>query len=917
MGRVSTSSIKDTATRLAVQKLADKLDQDKAPTFKSFTLTDLTASQLVQTDANKKLASVADLTAFISGTANQISVTDNVGSVTLAITDPLAVPGKVTAGSFASPIDVTATREYGFEIHYSGNNYNATGIRSRASAVTTDTAAQFQGGLFQAANNDDINVGVLNGLVAEAIGKATTNAATIGTMRGALINTEWSAKDTVTDLRILHVRTHTRDSATEGYFSNSGYGIYLENEAVGGNGQALTSGIYFKGTNLSAGNKAFTYGIDFSGGTFATAEIRFSNGETIDNLVDGVIKLSGGGLWIDGTTGDTPTSGAGTRLMWIPDKAAFRAGDVSGTQWNAANIGDYSVAMGDGTTASGDASLATGIITTAAALGSTAMGNRTTANGMYSTAIGGRTIASGIYSTAMGRYTNAESYISVALGRWNVGGGTADSWVATDPLFEIGIGTSGVARANALTVLKNGNFGVGVTDPDERVEIFKAGTQLKLSYDATSFITFAVDVDGDLTVDSSDASYSLDLGDGRLTTAGTLTGANLYTAQHIYHTGDTDTSIEFAIDTVTVNVGGESFMTFVERPAIVHPSTATFNPDSEDIDFAFKGLTDADLLHLVASTDRVGIGKSPTLAKLDVSGTIHASSSVRGASLITGGAIGTAADTDLLQLTANNLDIRGKVVVDPLAAGHPLNIYNSNYGLRYEAVGNIEFFNDFASAVEGRAELRITAAKDVVITAAGVTTIGDGTNETSYSSTGDLSFGGSATVWNDLQFQVSSSKVPASNFPSWEAFTTNTYEYAFSPDNYAYLMSNELHHSWKEGTAANVHLHVTNKTAQSTGTDKFAKFTVYIAYADTDETWQETSLTAELTIPTGTSALTNFYLDMGDLTLTNYLIEAQIKYTVMRIDATGGTEYADSIFITQVGMHLEEDTVGSRTETEK
>ncbi len=301
MGWASISSIKDPATRLALQTFADKLDQDKAQTWAGLTLTNLTASQLIQTDSSKALASVADLTAFISGTANQISVTDNVGSVTLAITDPFDIPGKLTAGSFGSPTDVTATREYGFEIHYSGNNYNATGIRSRASAVTTDTSAQFQGGLFQAANNDNINVGVLNGLVAEAIGKATTNAAAIGTMRGALIGAEWSAKDTVTDLRTLHVRTHTRDNATEGYFSNSGYGIYVENEAVGGNGQALTAGIYFKGTNLSAGNKAFAYGIDFSGATFGTAEIRFSNGETIDNLTDGRLDFKAANLLTTGT----------------------------------------------------------------------------------------------------------------------------------------------------------------------------------------------------------------------------------------------------------------------------------------------------------------------------------------------------------------------------------------------------------------------------------------------------------------------------------------------------------------------------------------------------------------------------------------------------------------------------------------
>ena len=35
------------------------------------------------------------------------------------------------------------------------------------------------------------------------------------------------------------------------------------------------------------------------------------------------------------------------------------------------------------------------------------------------------------------------------------------------------------------------------------------------------------------------------------------------------------------------------------------------------------------------------------------------------------------------------------------------------------------------------------------------------------------------------------------------------------------------------------------------------------------------------------------------------------------IAATSGTEYADSIFITQVGVHIEEDALGSRTEGTK
>lgn len=173
------------------------------------------------------------------------------------------------------------------------------------------------------------------------------------------------------------------------------------------------------------------------------------------------------------------------------------------------------------------------------------------------------------------------------------------------------------------------------------------------------------------------------------------------------------------------------------------------------------------------------------------------------------------------------------------------------------------------------------------------------------------------TVVDDLQFPITIGKIPGALYPNWETFTTNTSAYAFGINEYIDTQANELPHWWAQGTTGNVHLHFTIKTAQSTGSNRFAKFIVIVIYADTNEAWVETSLTAEATIPTGSAALTNFYLDMGDITLTNYLIGAQVACRVQRIAATGGTEYADDVFITQVGMHLEKDTMGSRQETVK
>lgn len=168
-----------------------------------------------------------------------------------------------------------------------------------------------------------------------------------------------------------------------------------------------------------------------------------------------------------------------------------------------------------------------------------------------------------------------------------------------------------------------------------------------------------------------------------------------------------------------------------------------------------------------------------------------------------------------------------------------------------------------------------------------------------------------------MQWKVSLGRVGAANVPTWEAFTTNTSEYSFAVNDYIDLAANEPPHSWNEGTGIRLHLHVTPKTANATGADRFAKFTIYVSYADVGEVWAETSFDAELTIPTGTAAMHHFLLSVGTLDVPDNKIGAQIKPRIKRIAATGGTEYADNAFVTQLGGHLQLNSFGSRSVAEK
>ncbi len=213
--------------------------------------------------------------------------------------------------------------------------------------------------------------------------------------------------------------------------------------------------------------------------------------------------------------GNTPVSGAGARMMWYTDKAAFRAGRVEVTQWDKDNIGYFSAALGRNTIASGFASTAMGSnntasgsnstamgsitnasgsrstaigsITSASGFASTAMGESTTASGNYSTAMGESTTASGFTSTAMGESTTASgsrstamgnntsasgngstamgdgtvsrAFASLTIGRFNdsIAASSTTNWFDTDPVFIIGNGTASFARSNAFVVNKNGN----------------------------------------------------------------------------------------------------------------------------------------------------------------------------------------------------------------------------------------------------------------------------------------------------------------------------------------------------------------------------------------------------------------------------------------------------------------------------
>lgn len=315
-------------------------------------------------------------------------------------------------------------------------------------------------------------------------------------------------------------------------------------------------------------------------------------------------KTNAGNVLFEGafnatTPGTPPASGAGTRLMWYPGKAAFRAGNALTTSWDQGSTGNYSTAMGNGSIASGEASVAIGsapiasggasvalgATTTAAGkyafaaglnstagkdyavalgngaeaagvasfaagsgtlasgegavalgTGATAAGNNSMAIGYYSqasagssfaagsetvaskeyaVALGNKTTASGSYALSAGWNTTASRDGAVALGYYTFAtGSTAFSmgedtrapsygetvfglyntiytpasevdWIAADRLFSVGNGISNISRSNALTILKNGNAGLGTDAPGEKLHLKNPSGSVRMRLEST------------------------------------------------------------------------------------------------------------------------------------------------------------------------------------------------------------------------------------------------------------------------------------------------------------------------------------------------------------------------------------------------------------------------------------------------
>jgi hypothetical protein len=202
--------------------------------------------------------------------------------------------------------------------------------------------------------------------------------------------------------------------------------------------------------------------------------------------------------------GNPPLSGAGRRMMWYADKAAFRIGAVDGTQWDKNNIGNFSIATGANSIASGGYAFASGFNNIVSGDNAVAFGSSNTVsapgaftNGLLNLVAADFSNAFGVNHSAMGRRSfitgtnnKSKTYAGFVTGTFNDSTITGDANIINNAnrLFQIGNGTADNARSNAITVLQNGNTGIGTVNPIARLHVVDSSVVFSASGNLAAII---------------------------------------------------------------------------------------------------------------------------------------------------------------------------------------------------------------------------------------------------------------------------------------------------------------------------------------------------------------------------------------------------------------------------------------------
>jgi hypothetical protein len=275
--------------------------------------------------------------------------------------------------------------------------------------------------------NEIVSVSRGNGMLTRAGAGTTASPYTLEIANGATIGDVWRWNGTQWISSPLPIEKDSiigneiSDTLTHGFLQKTGLGTALNPLKIGmKSGANIGDVLAWNGTSWYSSNgnhntldKAYD-----EGGAGAGRAIIADAGAVEINGTDGFLSTG-----TFGTGTGINLSGAGTRLIWNPQTSTFRAGTVSGTQWNAANVGAYSVAMGRNVQASGIQSLALGFDNVASGRNSFAIGDSSVALALNSVSLGHNNQSYGQNAFSLGTGNQNVGYYTGTVGKENLARG--------------------------------------------------------------------------------------------------------------------------------------------------------------------------------------------------------------------------------------------------------------------------------------------------------------------------------------------------------------------------------------------------------------------------------------------------------------------------------------------------------------
>ena len=379
------------------------------------------------------------------------------------------------------------------------------------------------------------------------------------------------------------------------------------NTALGANADVLSPGL-FNATAVGSNAKVAISDALVLGSTGVKVGIGTSSPLNALHVADSSVLFSAPATLPVSPSFNIP-SGGGNRFLWYADKAAMRAGGAAGSEWDRNSIGAYSFGSGFGVTASDQFSFSTGFGSASTYTASFSAGVHTSSQGIGSASFGEETFAKARAAFTVGSYNDATDNPSPS------------GIVATDRIFQIGNGSAAGGHSNAMTILRNGNVGIGNLNPLTPLA-FNSVVGNKISLYTTN----------------ATAQYGIGLQSGLLQFYTDIAGASI-----AFGSGSSNSFSE----RMRINNSGTDGMVLSGRVLLKSgtglitdvPGVWTYKPDnsallgfmgtqnSTNIGF-FSGITNQWGLVFDAANMRVGIGTSTPSQALNVAGNILATGTI-------------------------------------------------------------------------------------------------------------------------------------------------------------------------------------------------------------------------------------------------------------------------------------------------